>query len=181
MKSSQAYDIGKILQEMREEYWRGIEESAGVPAETRDYLVFCLAGERFGLPTTAAREVMRLPKLVRVPRLSEMIQGVINLRGQIVAVTDLRPLLGLVGREVAPGARLIVLEAPGFTTALLVDSVEGIRTIAADAVEPLTPGLAGFPREAAAGQVAEAGGFLILLDLTHLLSRSELIIDQAEA
>ncbi len=178
MNRHSTYDIGKILSEMREEYRRGIEETGEAAAETGDFLVFRLSGERFGVPTATAREVLRLPKLVRVPRVPESIQGVINLRGQIVAVTDLRPLLGLAGREIPAAARLIVAEAAGLTTALLAEQVDGIRSLPLDAIEPLTSGLPGFPREAVAGQVAVDGGFLILLDLAHILSRPEMVIDQ---
>ncbi|MFA5515643.1 MAG: chemotaxis protein CheW [Desulfuromonadales bacterium] len=178
MNQKNSYDIGKVLREMREEYWRGIEEVGESVAETADYLVFGLDGERFGLPTKVIREVLRLPKMVRVPRVPESIRGVINLRGQIVAVTDLRPLLGLAGRETPASARLVVVEAAGVTTALLAEQVEGIRSLPTAAVEPLTSGLTGFPREVALGQVAESGGFLILLDLDCILSRPELIVDQ---
>lgn len=178
MSKEAAYDISKVLQEMREEYWRGIEEAGEAVSETGDYLIFRLAGERFGVPTPSTREVLRLPKLVRVPRIPEAIRGVVNLRGQIVAVTDLRPLLGLSGREILPAARLIVVESAGMLTALLADQVDGIRALPIANIEPLTTGLTGFPREAALGQVAEDGGFLILLDLAHILARPELTIDQ---
>jgi purine-binding chemotaxis protein CheW len=179
MSEHQSYEIRRVLQEMREEYWRGIEEAEdAVAAETRDYVVIRLGDERFGLPTRVAREVLRSPRLVRVPRVAEHIKGVINLRGQIVAVTDLRPLLGLPGRDLPAGGRLVVVEAAGVTTALLAEKVEGIRGIAADTIEPFTEGLGAFPREAMAGQVAGEEGLLMLLDMDHILSRPEFVIDQ---
>ena len=179
MSEQQSNEIRRVLQEMREEYWRGIEEAEeSVTAEIREYVVIRLGGERFGLPTEAAREVLRAPRLVRVPRVAEHIHGVINLRGQVVAVTDLRPLLGLPGRNLPANGRLVVVEAVGVTTALLAEEVEGIRSIATDAIEPFTEGLAGFPREAMAGQVSGEGGLLMLLDLDHILSRPEFLIDQ---
>lgn len=177
MSSRHAYDIQNVLQEMREDYWRGIEEAGETAAETREYLVFQLSGERFGMPTAVAKEVLRVPKLVRVPKISEFIRGIINLRGEIVAVTDLRPILRLTGRDIPAGARLIVTQTQGMTTALLAETVEGIRAISVGAVEPLTTGLEGFPRDVAAGQVAIEGGYLILLDMAALLSRPELTIE----
>lgn len=175
----QIYEIQDVLREMREEYWRGIEEAEeAVAAEARDYVVVRLGGERYGLSTATAREVLRAPRLIRVPRVAEHIRGVINLRGEIVAVTDLRPLLGLPGGDLPAGGRLVVVEAAGLITALLAEQVEGIRSIPADAIEPCTEGLAGFPREAVEGQVAGEEGLLILLDLEHILSRPEFVIDQ---
>lgn len=181
MGEQKNYEITRILEQMRNEYWRGIEESGDSAAiETRDYVVFQLGGERFALPSTVAREVLRLPKMVRVPRVAEHIRGVINLRGQIVAVTDLRPLLGLSNNTTAAG-QLIVVEAAGLQTALLTDRIEGIRTLELRAVEPVTEGLTGFPRDAAEGQVACADGLLVLLDLENILARPEFTIDQKGA
>jgi purine-binding chemotaxis protein CheW len=179
MERKQIDEIQGILREMQEEYWRGIEEGTeSVAAETRDYVVFCLGGERFGLPSTVCREILRIPRLVRVPRVGEHILGVINLRGQIVAVTDLRSLLGLSGREVPAKGQLVVVEAAGLLTALLAEKVEGIQAIPLEAIEPLTEGLAGFPRDAAEGQVADKGGLLVLLDPTRILSRPEFVVNQ---
>ena len=126
MKTEAKYDIGKVLREMREEYWRGIEEVGEAVAETIDYLIFRLAGERFGLPTVVAREVLRLPKLVRVPRVPDAILGVINLRGE----GGRSPTCGHCSAwpgELPPSARLLVVEGSGLTTALLAEQVEGIR------------------------------------------------------
>lgn len=179
MKERQAYEIERVLQEMRDEYWRGIEEGGEeASVETRDYVVFRLAGERFALPSTVAREVLRMPRLVRVPRVAGHIRGVINLRGQIVAVTDLRPLLGLTAGETPDAGRLIVVEAAGLVTALFTEGVEGIRTLAVAAIEPVTEGLSGFPRDAAEGQVVGDDGLLVLLDLANILARPEFVIDQ---
>lgn len=179
MEEQQNYEVARILEEMRNEYWRGIEESGeAVATETRDYVVFRLGSERFALSSAVAREVLRLPRLVRVPRVAGHIRGVINLRGQIVAVTDLRPLFGLAGDETSPASQLIVVEAAGLQTALLTDRVEGIRTLDLATVEPVTEGLVGFPRDAAEGQIACEDGLLILLDLENILARPEFTVDQ---
>lgn len=179
MREQQDYEIARILEEMRNEYWRSIEESDEAAAsETRDYVVFRLGGERYALPSAVAREVLRLPRMVRVPRVAGHIRGVINLRGQIVAVTDLRPLLGLAGDDMPAASQLIVVEAAGLLTALLTERVEGIRTLDLAAIEPIPEGLVGFPRAAAEGQVAGEDGLLILLDLDNILARPEFTVDQ---
>jgi len=106
MKKQQTYQIQDVLREMREEYWRGIEEAEEATAsETRDFVVIRLGSERYGLSASAAREVLRIPRLIRVPRVVDHIRGVINLRGEIVAVTDLRRMLGLPGGDLPAGGR----------------------------------------------------------------------------
>jgi len=178
-QDQRSYDIQAILQEMRDEYWRSLEETEQTStSEIREFVIFRLGNERYGIATGSAREVLRLPRLVPVPRLPAQIRGIINLRGLILAVTDLRPLLGLQSGELPARPQLIVAEAAGLTTALLTEGVEGIRSIAVDTIEPITEGLAGFPREAALGHVATDQGLLILLDLEHILARDEFIIDQ---
>jgi len=172
-------DIQKILQEMREEYWRGIEEGGDASIqETRDFLVFELGGERFGIPTTSAMEVLRMPRLVKVPRVEAHILGIFNLRGQIVAVTDLRHLLGLGQRELRGAGQMVVIRAADLVSGLRVDQVEGIYTFPVDSIEPLTEGLSHFPREAVSGQTADALGLVVFLDLEHIFNRSEFVVDQ---
>lgn len=179
MKKQLTDDITNTLREMRAEYWRSIEENqATADVEIRDYVVIRLGGERFGLLSAMTREVLRMPRLVRVPRVAEHIPGVINLRGEIVAVTDLRALLGLPIKELPLGGRLIVAESAGLLTALVAEEVEGIRSVVADAIEPLTKGPGDFLRETAEGRVVDDEGMLVLLDLAKILARPEFVIDQ---
>jgi purine-binding chemotaxis protein CheW len=176
---TKSYDIAQTLQDMRDEYWRGIEEGVAATEErSEEFLVFRLRNERFAVPTRIAREVLRVPKLVKVPRLGAQILGIINLRGQIVAVTDLRPLLGLAGGEISAAGQLVVTEAAGISTALLVDRVEGISSFPMADIEPLTEGLSGFPRDSVTGQIHQEQSLILLLNMENILRRDEFLIDQ---
>lgn len=179
MSRQQRDEIQKVLSEMREEYWRSLEggEDAAAVA-TGDYLVFRLGGERYGFATALAGEVLRIPRLVRVPRVAPHIRGVINLRGQVLAVTDLRPVLGLPGGDIPASGRLVVVRAAGLETALVTEGVEGIVSLPLEEIEAPTEGLAGFPRELLEGQIHDGGGLLMLLDLERILARPEFVIDQ---
>ena len=179
MSDAQSYDIPRILEEMRADYWRNLEtvDTSGTD-ERSDYMVIAFGDQRFGLPATSCREVLKLPRIVRVPRLPAHLPGVINLRGEIVAVTDLRPLLQLPSEEANSGFRLVVIAEGGMRTALLVERVEGLRSIAARAVAGLAEGashqFAGLFR----GKVEDDSGLLMLIDAQRLLARPELTIDQ---
>ncbi len=97
MSEPHRYDIPKILEQMRADYWHNLETAAQDDlADLTDYMVVVFGTQRFGLPAAACREVLKVPRIVRVPRLPPHLPGIINLRGEIVAVTDLRPLLQLV-------------------------------------------------------------------------------------
>lgn len=173
------YDFRKILQEMRDDYWRSLEAvDDDLAAERREYVIVRIGNLRFALPATDCREVLRPPRIVAVPRAGTHIHGIINLRGEVVAVTDLRPLFAL--GEATPSERpqLVVVAAAGLQTALLVDRVEGMLTIAVDLIAPVATGLSGLLHDAVAGQLDDPDGNLVFLDLQRLLARSELIVDQ---
>lgn len=179
MSKSQHYDIPRILEQMRADYWHGLEAVEQTElAEQSDYMVVGFGTQRYGLPAAACREVLRLPRIVKVPRLPRYLPGIINLRGEIVAVTDLRPLLNLAVGEPAAGSRLVVIADGSLKTALLVERVEGLRGVAENAVEPLAEGIGHEATDLFRGKVEDAGGVLLLLDAKRLLSRPELVIDQ---
>src|SRR5512146_2909504 len=85
------YEIRSILHEMREEYWHGLAEIDEVQDEYLECVTFALGGEIYAFETVCAAEIIRIPKLVKVPRVPEIIVGVFNLRGQITAAMDFRP------------------------------------------------------------------------------------------
>lgn len=172
-------DIRQVLENMRQEYWQGLEEVEGEPEKTREFLIFQLGGERFGIPAEKVREVVRMPaRLVPVPKVASHIRGVFNLRGQIYAVSDLASLLGLAASAISRSARLLVVEAAGLNTVLLAETVEGLRPIPLTAIEPVTTTQGGFPRNHAEGQVAEGEGLLVLLNLERIFARPDFVVNE---
>jgi purine-binding chemotaxis protein CheW len=172
------YDIRGILEEMRDDYRRAVEvdDDESVTA-TCDYVIFALGNELYGIESRFAREVLRLPRFVPVPRLPEHFVGLFNLRGQIHAITDLRPLLDLPRQTVALRTQVIVVEAAGLSTALCTDGVKGIAAIPLDSIEPLQNDLTGFAHEVLSGRAPYGSGTLLLLDLEKLLDRPELTVE----
>lgn len=179
MSEQTSYDIPKILEQMRADYWRNLEtaEHAEIANHT-DYMVVVFGSQRLGLPAAACREVLKLPRIVKVPRLPRHLPGIINLRGEIVAVTDLRPLLQLPGEEATASSRLVVIAEGAIRTALLVERVEGLQTISENVVVPLAEGSTHVAADLFRGKVEEANFTLLLLDVKRLLARPDLVIDQ---
>ena len=172
-------EIRRVLEDMRQEYWESLEEVESAAEESREFLIFRLGKERFGIAAEAVREVVRMPaRLVPVPRVAAHIRGVFNLRGQILAVTDLGCLLGLSASAIGCAVRLVVVEAAGLNTALLAEKVEGLRRIASADIEPLTAGLGDFPREDAEGQVVETSGLVVLLNLERIFTHPDFVVNE---
>lgn len=179
MHEDQRYEITRILEEMRSDYWRNLETvEEGANTSWVEYLVVRYDGKRFGLPASSCREVLKLPRLLRVPRLPEHLPGIFNLRGEILAVTDLRPLLGLSSRQMPEHSRLVVVEHAEVKTALLVEAVERLSRIDADEVEPLAEGSGATARDLVVGKVVRGETVIVLLDLGGLMKRPEMVVDQ---
>jgi purine-binding chemotaxis protein CheW len=98
-------------------------------ADPERHVVFRVESGRFGLPLAAVREVVVTPELfTRVPRAPAAVTGVINLRGRVVTVVDLRPVLGL-GEAGSPAPKLLLLDRGRRDLALGVSDVEGIEVL----------------------------------------------------
>src|SRR5262245_6577971 len=110
---------------MRDEYWR---EVAAPPLPSEEFLecvTLRLGGELFAFETTHAAQVIRLPKLVPVPRSGELIAGVFNLQGEITAAIDVCSLLGLEPLPSSSYRRVVILRGRSFQTGMLAEEVLG--------------------------------------------------------
>jgi purine-binding chemotaxis protein CheW len=142
------------------------------------YMTFQLAREEYGLEILKVREIIGLLEITRVPRTREFIRGVINLRGKVIPVIDLRLKFGMDRCETTDQTVIIVVQCAvdgrPLTMGLLVDQVLEVLTIDADHIEP-TPSL---------GHAALDDGFILgvgkhdkrivfLLDIARILSNEE--------
>lgn len=90
-------------------------------------LRFALGDERYGLPATAAREVLRFTSVARLPAVPPAILGLVNVRGRLLACIDIRPLLGFPSASPHHGMHLLIVGAAGVEAALLVDQVLSVQ------------------------------------------------------
>jgi len=102
----------------------------------RQVVVFSLHGERYGLPITTVREIIRYVAPSATAAARGVIQGMISLRGRTLPIVDLSSRLGR-QLEVGSRTRILVLDVPGGTIGLIVDDVDGILPIPVAQIEPL--------------------------------------------
>jgi purine-binding chemotaxis protein CheW len=176
-RKSSGYDIQTILAEMREEYWQGLAEIEEAEEERLECITFDLGGEIYAFESVYAAEVIRIPKLVRLPRVQEIIVGVFNLRGGIMAAIDIRPLLGVPRTPITAAGRVIVLKSEKFSTGLLTDGVRGVESLSVDSFEPAVKSLAALQREFIRGQINADGRLVMLLDIPNLMASPEIIVN----
>jgi purine-binding chemotaxis protein CheW len=136
---------------------------------------FQVGRETYGVPITSLHEIVRVPEITAVPDAPDYLEGVINLRGKIVSVMDLRKRFGEKQTSVKRHNRILVVEHAGRLAGLIVDSASEVLKIPADAVEapPAVFQEGGLNCVTGLGKVA--GRLVVLLDMSKLLAPANLI------
>jgi len=133
---------------------------------------FKVGRETYGVPITSLHEIVRVPEITAVPDAPEYMEGVINLRGKIVSVLDLRKRLGEARVEASRRNRILVVEHKGKLSGLIVDSASEVIKIPASDVEPSpTESLEG-KLNCVTGLGKYHGRLIVLLDMAKLLEFS---------
>ena len=133
------------------------------------YLVFSLVEREFALPAAAVQGVERLADVTPVPNVAPWVTGVINLRGSICSVVDLRAFLDLEMLPFNPRTRLLSTKYNEMLICLVVDSVSEMVPIAPNAVDPSTRSIPQWVASYASGVAAVGKRQVILLDAARLL------------
>ncbi|HJT70697.1 MAG TPA: chemotaxis protein CheW [Terriglobales bacterium] len=130
---------------------------------------FQIGRESYGVPITSLHEIVRVPEITAVPDAPEFMEGVINLRGKIVSVMDLRKRLG--EKKVGSGKRnrILVVEHRGKLSGLIVDSASEVLKIPASDVEPSPSALQEGGLTCVTGLGKYKGRLIVLLDMSRLL------------
>ncbi|SNB47682.1 chemotaxis protein CheW [Geobacter sp. DSM 9736] len=170
------YDINTVLCEMREKYWEALSEVEEAPEEHLECVTFELGGESYAFETPHAAEVIRIPRLVKVPRVQEQITGVFNLRGEITAAIDIRPMLGLPQLPLGKRGRIIIVKGEMFNTGLIVEAVRDVMPLPLAALEPVVQSLSEGQREFIRGQFNMEGVRVMLLDVRKLLASPQIMV-----
>ena len=134
-------------------------------------LTFEIRHERFGVALDDVREVVRAVSIVRLPKVPSFVEGVVNVRGCIVPVLDIRARSGLPPKMLEPSDHLIIAFAKRRLVAIRVDRVTDMVTLARRDVEDLTVAMAR--SDLVAGVVKLHDGLLLMHDLATFLSATE--------
>lgn len=142
-------------------------------AQILQLVTFRLGNEEFSLDILRVQEIIRHMELTRVPRTPDFVEGVINLRGRVIPVLDLRKRFGLPECEKTHETRIIVVDVDDKTVGFKVDAVSEVLRIPADTVEPPPSLVTTIESDYIKGVGKLDGRLLILLDVAKILSRSE--------
>ena len=150
--------------------------------ESNQYLTFKLDQEVYALDISRVREVLDFTDVTKVPRMPKFMRGVINLRGGVVPVVDLRLKFGLSATDKTVDTCIIIMEIAieGETTLLgaLADSVQEVMTMAPDQIEPPPRIGTRLNTEFIKGMGNRDDEFVIILDIDKVFSSEELVVLQ---
>jgi len=149
---------------------------------SQQYVTFSLGEELFGVEVTRAREILSVTPVTKVPQTPEYLLGVINLRGQVVPVVDMRLKLGLPAGEETEDTCVIVVEVQvdgeSIIVGALADAVREVLEIRSDQIEPAPRLGTRLKTEFITGMGKVDEQFLILLNIDRVFSSDELAIVQ---
>jgi purine-binding chemotaxis protein CheW len=139
----------------------------------QQFVVFGLAGEKYGVPVEQVESIERLTPITRVPKTLPFIKGVVNLRGMVTPVIDLRERFQFPAGENSDEARMIVVKVDGMVVGIVVDAVYDVRTIDAGTVEQPPAMVGGIQAAYLKGIVQVGEELLVLVNLSKLLNEAE--------
>ena len=149
-----------------------------VETEIEQYLTFTLDGEQYAADVSRVREVLELLPLTKLPRMPEYMKGVINIRGSVVPVVDLRQKFGMSAVEETVDTSIIVMDVGDgekrMTVGCLTDSVEEVIEIMPESVEPPPSFGTKVDTEFISGSAKRDEQFIIVLDINRVFDEAEI-------
>ena len=135
---------------------------------------FQVGRETYGVPIASLHEIVRVPEITAVPDAPDYMEGVINLRGKIVSVLDLRKRFGKPASDSHRHARILVVEHRGRLAGMIVDSASEVIKIPESDIEPAPSMMLEGGLECITGLAKYKGRLIILLDIAKLLATQEI-------
>jgi purine-binding chemotaxis protein CheW len=144
------------------------------------YLTFSLAGEEYGIGILKVREIVGMMTITRIPQTPSYIKGVVNLRGKVIPVVDLRLKFGIEAMDYTDRTCIIVVEIAGtakeIPMGVVVDSVSEVLNIRQSDIEETPNFGTKIDTDYILGMAKMSGGVKILLDIDRVMSEAEVTV-----
>jgi len=135
---------------------------------------FNLGNELFCVPIANIQEIIRYADMIKVPKAPDFIEGIINLRGKVIAVIDMKKRFNMPSADKTHQSRIIVGEVGGARVGFAVDSVSKVLRIEAANVEKVPAMVSGVDSKFIQGVAREKGTMYIILNLDKILTQQEI-------
>lgn len=156
---------------------RALATEAATPeaAETLEILEFSLAYEKYAFESRFVREVHPLDNLTPLPCTPQLVAGIVNVRGEILSVVDIKKFFDLPEKGLTDLNKVIVLQSEGMLFGVLADAVLGTRRIALAELQPSLPTLTGIREKYLKGVTPERA---VVLDAAKLLADESIVVHE---
>ncbi|MBF0118163.1 MAG: chemotaxis protein CheW [Desulfobacterales bacterium] len=138
-----------------------------------DIVEFYLSNEKYGIESLFIREILPLKDLTPLPFTPPFLMGIINVRGQILPVMDLKFFFDLPAKGIHDFQKVIIVSYNSMETCIIADSIIAAKSIPLTSIQPAPPTLKGIQAEYIKGVTKE---FLIILDIEKILTDKKIII-----
>ena len=145
--------------------------------EIIDVLEFSLASENYAVELSFIQEVYPLKTLTAVPGVPPFVLGIVNVRGQIYSVIDIKKFFELPEKGLCDLNKVIIVQYNGIEFGILADVIIGVRTVSLKDIQPPLPTLTGVRQEYLSGITRDQ---LIVLDAEKLLTDNTLIVNESD-
>ena len=149
------------------------DRAAQLSGEKIQVVSFHLGNEEYGVDISQVQEIIRMVEITHVPRAPHFMEGVINLRGQLIPIIDLRTRFGMGREKHTKNTRIVVTEIGSKRVGIIVDSVSEVLNLPIENVEDAPEMIAGVGTEYISGVGKLNDRLIILLDLQKVISSSE--------
>ena len=135
---------------------------------------FNIGSEEFGVDILKVQEINRMVEITKVPQAPHYVEGVINLRGKVIPIVDLRKRFNLELKEYDKNTRIVVVDINGNILGMVVDSVSEVLRLPANTIEPPPEIVTGINSEYIKGVAKLEDRLLIFLDLSKVIDMGEI-------
>ena len=147
---------------------------SGQTDELLQLVSFNIGSEEFGVDILKVQEINRMVEITRVPQAPHYVEGVINLRGKVIPIVDLRKRFNLEVKEYDKNTRIVVVDISGNIMGMVVDSVSEVLRLPSNTIEPPPEIVASINSEYIKGVAKLEDRLLIFLDLSKVIDVSEM-------
>lgn len=139
-------------------------------ADTIQVASFRIGSEEYGVDISQIQEIIRMVEITKLPRTPDFVEGVINLRGQLIPIIDLRTRFGMERAELTKNSRIIVTDIGTKRVGIIVDSASEVLTLPMESIEQAPEIIAAAGTDYIQGVGKTGDRLVILLDLTMVVS-----------
>lgn len=134
---------------------------------------FKIGNEEYGIDILQVQEILKIPKVTKLPKSSSHVLGVIDLRGRVIPIIDLGKKFGIIS-DLSKSSRAIVVNIEGKQVGLAIDSVSHVVKVDSNEIEPPPPVVKGISGKYIVGIAKLKSGFVVILDINQIFSSEEI-------